>query len=684
MRKHSKNFIALALALVMCLTALPTAAFAAAQPQANRTVPMDIMYRDIKITLNGTQITPKDAAGNVIEPFVNAGTTYLPVRGISEALGLVVNWDGEANAVYLNTRPGEHTPEPAQPDYVGTNASKTINAAYRNIKITLDGVRVEPKDTTGKTVEPFTSDGTTYLPLRAIASALSLAVDWDGDTSTVILNGQPNSNVPGTYIVENGVLTDIQGITANDPIVIPEGVRSVSPAAKQKIDEIDDQLYWTAQENGAGSNPTGSEKYNEAMDPYYAAFPALIIPSTLETLTNLPHIGTGADPMHRKRQIHYNGTEAQWAALKARTQAANDTGNYYVKDPEPYWSLTFGNVSTTPTTVLDFTDLTPDHPYYDAIQQIVYAANLTSENGKFRPDDAITYGEMAYILAKLTHSDDYVFTQTSSSDMNTLQLQAMKTMKNMYTASPYDGGRNGAPTDVDYTLMSKAVTRGPALCYLYNLLSENQTLGTYEDPNIRKVTVDPVKNPGQAFASELIGKKQNVSASDIPDWNVIAQNDVNALYPNEIKEFEMRELDTIRDAKYLMHPAYGFYFNVGRLESQDATVWNYVARRSADQTLLNGNAILAMYRLGLHFGDASNMTCDPYKTVTRGEFCKLLYDAGVDCNRQNVWNNSLAKQVRENSEFLSQEDVDHMTWPEELKELPESWKFEWPETVPHD
>lgn len=64
---------------------------------------------------------------------------------------------------------------------------RQLNANYSGIKITLDGAEIIPTDANGATVEPFTVDGTTYLPVRAIANALGLAVEWDGTTQTVKL-----------------------------------------------------------------------------------------------------------------------------------------------------------------------------------------------------------------------------------------------------------------------------------------------------------------------------------------------------------------------------------------------------------------------------------------------------------------------------------------------------------------
>ena len=77
---------------------------------------------------------------------------------------------------------------------------KTTELYYNDIKIRLNGEIIVPKDGNGKPVEPFIIDGTTYLPLRAIASALGLNVDWDGATQTVILGNDPQNNQPAAWL----------------------------------------------------------------------------------------------------------------------------------------------------------------------------------------------------------------------------------------------------------------------------------------------------------------------------------------------------------------------------------------------------------------------------------------------------------------------------------------------------
>lgn len=68
--------------------------------------------------------------------------------------------------------------------------SEMIEAAYNNVKIYVDGLLVNPKDGNGNTVEPFISNGTTYLPVRAVADALGKEVNWDQETSSVILGNK--------------------------------------------------------------------------------------------------------------------------------------------------------------------------------------------------------------------------------------------------------------------------------------------------------------------------------------------------------------------------------------------------------------------------------------------------------------------------------------------------------------
>ena len=73
---------------------------------------------------------------------------------------------------------------------VYANNSQNIDAFFNNISITINGEKLIAKDVNNKEIEPFIYNGTTYLPVRAIANAFDKDVVWDAEQSTVILNSK--------------------------------------------------------------------------------------------------------------------------------------------------------------------------------------------------------------------------------------------------------------------------------------------------------------------------------------------------------------------------------------------------------------------------------------------------------------------------------------------------------------
>lgn len=92
-------------------------------------------YNNIKITLDGVEFTPKDAGGNVVDPFIVDGTTYLPVRAVANALGLGVGWNEASNTVMLtsdgSTPVAPATPAPTQPVVPTAPATTVQGESYR-------------------------------------------------------------------------------------------------------------------------------------------------------------------------------------------------------------------------------------------------------------------------------------------------------------------------------------------------------------------------------------------------------------------------------------------------------------------------------------------------------------------------------------------------------------------------
>ena len=86
------------------------------------------------------------------------------------------------------------------------STQRTLQAHYPGITIYLNDQVVTPKDANGKVVEPFIVDGTTYLPVRAVAGALGCEVGWIEETSSVYLWSQDYGSSDPEY---GPVFTDI-------------------------------------------------------------------------------------------------------------------------------------------------------------------------------------------------------------------------------------------------------------------------------------------------------------------------------------------------------------------------------------------------------------------------------------------------------------------------------------------
>jgi len=82
----------------MLLVALGVGVYAAT---IARTETITVTYRDIRLVVEGELVTPKDVEGNIVEPFIFDGTTFLPVRAVADALGHEVRWDPDTSTVYI-------------------------------------------------------------------------------------------------------------------------------------------------------------------------------------------------------------------------------------------------------------------------------------------------------------------------------------------------------------------------------------------------------------------------------------------------------------------------------------------------------------------------------------------------------------------------------------------------------
>lgn len=213
--------------MLMCFVLLVSALAGAASARSGREN-IEISYRGISISLNGQPLTPCDSYGTPIEPFIYDGLTYLPVRGVAAALGLDVEWDAETDTIVL-TSGGRAS---ITGNAAKTHETVTREAVWRGIGITLDGAALD----TGE-AEPFIIDGTTYLPVRAIAEALGLEVGWDGASSTVILTTPgwtpPEPAAPEQPAAPSGTGTSGGGVTSGG--TGSSGASGSSGSAEQSV-----------------------------------------------------------------------------------------------------------------------------------------------------------------------------------------------------------------------------------------------------------------------------------------------------------------------------------------------------------------------------------------------------------------------------------------------------------------
>ena len=178
MKKHHRWFIA-GIVFTLIVSTLISTAFAAYTRQAT------LNYSGISITLDGKKITPKDANGKAVEPFIIDGTTYLPVRAVANALGLNVTWDGTTKTVGLYT--GDVPQIPTNP------ATPTPVQPTQQQKWYTDGnYKVGTDIPAGTYYVECTSDWSAYFCLSSDSNGKNILENeiFDTHTFVTISNGQ--------------------------------------------------------------------------------------------------------------------------------------------------------------------------------------------------------------------------------------------------------------------------------------------------------------------------------------------------------------------------------------------------------------------------------------------------------------------------------------------------------------
>ncbi|MCH5213092.1 MAG: DUF1961 family protein [Oscillospiraceae bacterium] len=140
--------------------------------------------------------------------------------------------------------------------------TKMLEAHYNDIKIEVNGDLIEPKDEDGNVVDPFIVDGTTYLPVRAIAEAFDKKVSWHENSSTVIIEDdiQSADNIThvekkiyekGEFIYENSLSSESDVadwvMEGQAKVTFPNGRMHMESVLDQSAGQAANFVYWCPQ-----------------------------------------------------------------------------------------------------------------------------------------------------------------------------------------------------------------------------------------------------------------------------------------------------------------------------------------------------------------------------------------------------------------------------------------------------
>ncbi len=104
--------------------------------------------------------------------------------------------------------------------YAGTSVQKIQAYLNYGIKFKVNGETWTPKDADGKVLSPVIYNGSSYLPTKALAEALGAKIDWDGATTTIIIESNVADTQAGIpYKDDNTYSSDQQDKDIHHPIL---------------------------------------------------------------------------------------------------------------------------------------------------------------------------------------------------------------------------------------------------------------------------------------------------------------------------------------------------------------------------------------------------------------------------------------------------------------------------------
>jgi hypothetical protein len=120
----------------------------------------------VNIKINGKIVKFNDDLGY---PFVDkSNRTQVPLRAVLEKIGAEISWE-QSTMTAIAEKNGVKVEVPIGKKYILVNGEKLVNDTAALIK-----------------------DGRTYLPIRIVMEAFGYEVDWDSNTSSVLISSVQN------------------------------------------------------------------------------------------------------------------------------------------------------------------------------------------------------------------------------------------------------------------------------------------------------------------------------------------------------------------------------------------------------------------------------------------------------------------------------------------------------------
>lgn len=182
--KRSLRTISLSLAACVLAASLTVPAGAAL------TAEQITIQNGANLYVAGKPYQAADVTGKEVTPFFYHGTTYVPVRAVSDMFGATITYDQAQERVVISSL---FTAEPVNQSHGRTDTSVTSQTvtAYRGVEVFVGEEKLNLTDAKGQAVEALAIDGTVYVPARAMAGLFGVEITWVSEGSRVYIGEIP-------------------------------------------------------------------------------------------------------------------------------------------------------------------------------------------------------------------------------------------------------------------------------------------------------------------------------------------------------------------------------------------------------------------------------------------------------------------------------------------------------------